>query len=124
VTVGAGLTGNKIDVKTIGNIAVNSVSSIWLPSGAVIRNASTVAMNKISKSTAASSTLTSLSAGQAGNAVNTDVVTSPDSISLEKTKKVALSALAASGLNSAEAAELTARVNAVNVGGFHLENYQ
>lgn len=124
VTVGALATGTPVNVKTIGNIAVNSASSIpglgaW---GAVIRNASAVAMNNISKPTAAASTVASLSAGPLSKTINSDVsLNSPESASIarviEKTKKVSLSALATSGLPPSAAAALSASVNAMNVGG-------
>jgi len=127
VTIGAVATGTPVNVKTIGNIAVNSISSVpglgaW---GAVIRNASAVAMNNISKPTAAASTLTSLSAGPISNAVNSDLVpklssqsaSASVSRSIEATKKVPLSALATSGLPPSAAASLTASINAMNAGG-------
>lgn len=125
VTIGAAATGTPVNVKTIGNIAVNSVSSIpglgaW---GAVIRNASAVAMNNIPKPTAAASTLTSLSTGPISNAVNSDLVpklsseSASVSRSIEATKKVPLSALATSGLPPSAAASLTASINSMNAGG-------
>ena len=124
VTVGAAITGNQVNPKTIGNIAVNAASSIpgLGPWGAVIRNASAVAMNNISKPTASASTIASLSAGPLANTVNNGVSTiSPESASIsqviEKTKKVPLSALATSGLPPSAAASLTASVNAMNAGG-------
>ena len=124
VTIGAVATGTPVNVKTIGNMAVNSVSSIpgLAPWGAVIRNASAVAMNNIPKPTAAASTVASLSAGRLSNTVNTDVSTiSSESTAItkniEKTKKVPLSALATSGLPPSAAASLTASVNAMNSGG-------
>jgi hypothetical protein len=124
VTIGAVATGTPVNVKTIGNMAVNSVSSIpgLAPWGAVIRNASAVAMNNISKPTAAASTVASLSAGTLRRTVNSDVSSiSPESTAItqniEKTKKVPLSALATSGLSPSAAASLTASVNAMNSGG-------
>lgn len=124
VTIGAVATGTPVNVKTIGNTAVNSVSSIpgLAPWGAVIRNASAVAMNNIPKPAAAASTLASLSAGRLSKTVNTNVSTiSSESTAItqniEKTKKVPLSALATSGLPPSAAASLTASVNAMNSGG-------
>jgi hypothetical protein len=124
VTIGAVATGTPVNVKTIGNLAVNSISSIpgLAPWGAVIRNASAVAMNNISKPTAAASTVASLAAGPLSKTVNSGVSTiSAESTAItqniEKTKKVPLSALATSGLSPSAAASLTASVNAMNVGG-------
>jgi len=124
VTIGAAVTGNQVNPKTIGNIAVNSISSIpgLGPWGAVIRNASAVAMNNISKPKAAASTVASLAAGPLSSTVNTGVSTaSVESTAItqniEKTKKVPLSALATSGLPPSAAAALSASVNAMNAGG-------
>ena len=124
VTIGAAVTGNQVNLKTIGNIAVNSISSIpgLGPWGAVIRNASAVAMNNISKPKAAASTVASLAAGPLSSTVNTGVSTaSVESTAItqniEKTKKVPLSALATSGLPPSAAAALSASVNAMNAGG-------
>ena len=124
VTVGAIATGTPVNVKTIGNMAASAASSIpgLGPWGAVIRNASAVAMNNIPKPTASASTLTSLSAGPLSNVVNSGVSNiSSESLAvtqnIEATKKVPLSALATSGLPPSAAAALTASVNSMNAGG-------
>lgn len=124
VTIGAVATKTPVNVKTIGNIATNAVSSIpgLGPWGAVIRNASTVAMNNISKPTASASTLTSLSAGPLSKIINTgaSTVSSENTAitqNIQKTKKVPLSALATSGLPPSAAAALSASINAMNTGG-------